>query len=88
MALKKQSIRKGMNILVNGNTISKDELLLISESWGDKQEYFFRKMLKQGGSFKLNGTKYEISLERNSKMRSDGTRDTGVKQIPGEDGKF
>ena len=45
-------------------------------------------MLKQGGSFKLNGTKYEISLERNSKMRSDGTRDTGVKQIPGEDGKF
>ena len=50
MALKKQSIRKGMNILVNGNTISKDELLLISESWDDKQEYFFRKMLKQGGS--------------------------------------
>ena len=27
MALKKQSIRKGMNILVNGNAISKDELL-------------------------------------------------------------
>ena len=55
MALKKQSIRRGMNILVNDNLISKEELILISESWDDKQESFFRKMLKQGGKFKING---------------------------------
>lgn len=61
MALKKQSIRKGMNIIANGDPISKDELILISESWSEIQESFFRKMLKQGGHFKLAGA-LQISL--------------------------
>ena len=86
--LKKQSIRKHMTIHVNGSIIPKEELILISESWNEKQESFFRKMLKQGGSFKLNGVKYEINLERDSKTRSDGTKDSGIIIIPGEDGKF
>ena len=88
MALKKQSIRQHMTIYVNGTTIPKEELILISQSWNEKQESFFRKMLKQGGSFKLNGVKYEINLERDSKTRSDGTKDSGIIIIPGEDGKF
>ena len=88
MALKKQSIRKNMTILVEGKEILKEELILISEGWNLTQESFFRKMLKQGGAFKVNGIKYEISLKRDNKMRSDGTKDSGVKQIPGEDGKF
>ena len=88
MALKKQSIRKHMTIHVNGSIIPKEELILISESCNEKQESFFRKMLKQGGSFKLNGVKYEINLERDSKTRSDGTKDSGIIIIPGEDGKF
>ena len=41
MALKKQSIRKHMTILVNGDNISKEELILISESWSDKTRIFF-----------------------------------------------
>ena len=41
MALKKQSIRKNMNITVNGDVISKEELILISESWSETQENFF-----------------------------------------------
>ena len=77
-----------MTIHVNGSIIPKEELILISESWDEKQESFFRKMLKQGGSFKLNGVKYEINLERDSKTRSDGTKDSGIIIIPGEDGKF
>ena len=88
MALKKQSIRKGMNIIANGDPISKDELILISESWSEIQESFFRKMLKQGGHFKLAGVKYEVTLDRDNRTRSDGTKDSGVIQIPGEDGKF
>jgi len=88
MALKKQSIRKGMNIIANGDPISKDELILISESWSEIQESFFRKMLKQGGHFKLAGVKYEVTLKRDDRTRSDGTKDSGVVQIPGEDGKF
>ena len=35
MALKKQSIRKGMYILANDAPISKEELILISESWDE-----------------------------------------------------
>ena len=87
MALKKQSIRKHMPIYVNGSNIPKEELILISDSWNDKQESFFRKMLKQGGTFKINGIKYEIELSRDMRTRSDGTRDSGVVQIPG-DSKF
>ena len=70
MALKKQSIRKGMSIIANGDLISKDELILISENWNEIQESFFRKMLKQGGAFKVNGIKYEISLKRDNKILS------------------
>ena len=88
MALKKQSIRKHMTIHVNGSIIPKEELILINESWDEKQESFFRKMLKQGGSFKLNGVKYEINLERDNKTRSDGTKDSGIIIITGEDSKF
>lgn len=88
MALSKQSIRKGMSITVNGDKISKEELILISESWSETQENFFRKMLKQGGHFKIKGVKYEIDLERDARTRSDGTKDSGVIVIPGEDGKF
>ena len=87
MALKKQSIRKHMTIYVNSSNIPKEELILISDSWNDKQESFFRKMLKQGGTFKINGIKYEIELSRDMRTRSDGTRDSGVVQIPG-DSKF
>jgi hypothetical protein len=88
MALSKQSIRKGMSITVNGDKISKEELILISESWSETQENFFRKMLKQGGHFKIKGVKYEIDLDYNPLMRSDGNKDEGVKTIPGEDGRF
>ena len=88
MALKKQSIRTHMSIFVDGNTVSKEELILISESWNEKQELFFRKMLKQGGKFKINSVYYEVTLERNNKTRSDGTTDSGVLQIPGESQKF
>ena len=84
MALKKQSIRKNMLIFVNGHDIQKEELILISESWSETQEKFFRKMLKQGGSFTLNKVKYEIKLMKDLRTRSDGTRDTGILQIPGD----
>tara|TARA_R100000482_G_scaffold103633_1_gene46466 strand:+ start:1527 stop:1844 length:318 start_codon:yes stop_codon:yes gene_type:complete len=84
MPLKKQSIRKNMNIVVNGDKISKDELILISEDWNETQENFFRKMLKQGGHFRLKGVKYEVELTKDSRTRSDGTKDSGVIQIPGD----
>ena len=60
MALKKQSIRAGMNITLDGELISKEELIEISESWTANQEIFFRKMLQQGGQFSAQGRKYTV----------------------------
>ena len=76
MALSKQSIRKGMSITVNGDKISKEELILISESWSETQENFFRKMLKQGGRFSVNGVKFDITVPEliyNNKGEIEGT---------------
>jgi len=88
MALSKQTIRSNMHIIVDGRKISKEELILISEGWNETQENFFRKMLKQGGHFKLKGLKYEVSLDYNPNLRSDGNKDMGAQQIPGEDARF
>ena len=88
MALSKQSIRKGMRITANGDEISKEELILISEEWTEVQENFFRKMLKQGGHFRLKGIKYIVELDGSANTRSDGSKDGGVIQIPGESQKF
>lgn len=88
MALSKQSIRSNMNISVDGEILSKDELISISEEWSETQENFFKKMLKQGGHFKLQGKKYIVELKEAIGIRSDGNKDGGVVQVPGEDGKF
>ena len=72
MTLKKQSIRSNMTIFVDRKLISKEELI----------------MLKQGGKFKINGVPFEVQLEQDNRLRSDYTKDSGVKKIPGEDGRF
>ena len=38
MTLKKQSIRSNMHITANGEPISKEELIIMSELWSEKQE--------------------------------------------------
>ena len=88
MALKKQSIRSNMTIYVNREIIPKEELIAMSTLWSENQESFFRKMLKQGGKFKINGVPFEVQLEQDNRLRSDYTKDSGVKKIPGEDGRF
>ena len=45
-------------------------------------------MLKQGGQFKINGVPFEVKLEMGNNTRSDGNKDSGVIQIPGEDSRF
>ena len=58
--LTKQSIRSNVRILVNGESVTKDQLITISEGWNENQEQFFRKMLQQGGIFTLKGVSYKI----------------------------
>ena len=56
--LTKQAIRSHIQILANGEPISKDDLITMSEGWSEKEETLFRKMIKQGGVFKIKGVKF------------------------------
>jgi len=83
MALKKQSIRQGIHVLINGKLATKEELITLSETWTEKKEVFFRKMLQQGGNFRMDGKDFIIKIRENLQLRSDGTKDGGVVTIPG-----
>jgi len=83
MALKPQSIRKGVEILLEGNEVTKAEIIALSENWSEKQENFFKKMLKQGGKFKVSGSQF-IVTPATKITNSIGEKDGGVVQIPGD----
>ena len=83
MALSKQSIRQGVHVLVDGVHATKEELITLSETWTEKKEVFFRKMLQQGGKFKMDGKEFVVKIRENYQLRSDGTKDGGVVVIPG-----
>jgi len=84
MALKKQSIRSNQIILANDKPITKEQLIMASEFWTETQENFFRKMLKQGGTFKVNKTKYKITLAVRDDLDSGGNKPVNVPPISGE----
>jgi|TARA_R110000772_G_scaffold179099_1_gene290522 hypothetical protein len=84
MTLKKQSIRKNQIITVKGEPVSKEELITRSEEWSEIQENFFRKMLKQGGTFKVAGIKYKVELIERNDLDSNGNKPIAIPKIPGE----
>lgn len=84
MALSKQSLRSGVHVLINGELASKEELITLSEGWTERKEVFFRKMLQQGGKFKMDDKSFEIKIRVADTLRSDGQVDSGVTQIPGD----
>ena len=49
-----------------------------------EKEVFFRKMLQQGGNFKMDGKEFIVKIREQLQLRSDGTKDGGVVQIPGD----
>tara|TARA_R110000765_G_scaffold396700_1_gene490693 strand:+ start:580 stop:843 length:264 start_codon:yes stop_codon:yes gene_type:complete len=84
MALKKQTIRSNQLVTVEGEIISKDKLISRSKEWSEIQEKFFRKMLKQGGSFKVAGIRYKVELKERSDLDSNGDKPVTVPPLPGE----
>lgn len=81
MALKGQAIRKGVDIYLNGELVKKQIILDLSESWTEAQENFFRKMIKQGGSFKIQGNSFQ-TIPPEPQLTSRGEKDTGVIILP------
>lgn len=84
MALKKQTIRSNQTITENGEVLSKEELIARSEEWNEVQENFFKKMLKQGGEFKIAGIKYRVALDERIDLDSNGNKPVNLPPIPGE----
>ena len=58
----KQAIRRGTSISSDGLILNKEETIALSEKWTEKEENLFRKMLRQGGSFSIQGKKFRISV--------------------------
>ena len=71
----KQAIRTGTSIFSEGQILDKDTIISLSENWSEKEELFFRKMLKQGGRFSIKGKKFYITVPEqifNSKGEVEG----------------
>jgi len=70
--ISKQSIRKGIIVKFDGVEVDKSTIIQTSESWTENQEILFKKLLKQGGSFKINGVLVEVkSLEKTLNSRGE-----------------
>ena len=80
MALSPQSIRKGTMILFNGRIVEKPEVLEASKTWELKHETMFKKLLKQGGTFRANGVVIRV-IPPDQILTSKGERDGGIQQV-------
>ena len=88
MELTPQAIRSNVFIELNGEYVKKEHVIELSKSWNDKQISYFRKMLKQGGSLRINGDSFKITINNNIILNSRGEKDGGIITIPGIDERF
>jgi hypothetical protein len=56
-----QSIRKGISIKFDGVEVDKATIIKASEEWSVNHETLFKKLLKQGGQFKINGVLVSVT---------------------------
>jgi hypothetical protein len=87
MSLKPQSIRKGVKITLNGKETEKQEIIDLSSTWTEKQINFFKKLLQQGGTTKINGDSL-IVIPPTQILNAAGDKDPGVIVVPGLDQRF
>jgi len=87
MALKGQSIRSGVTILMNGKVAQKQEIIELSNTWTPSQENLFKKTLKQGGEITIKGVHFKIIVQE-AILNSKGEKDPGIIQVPGADLRF
>jgi len=83
MKLTPQSIRNNVKITWNGEPISKQEIIDMSALWNEKQIVYFKKMVKQGGTVKIDNNKFKITVGE-PVLTSRGTKDGGIQQVDPE----
>ena len=82
--LKLASLTKTSIILVNGEVISREDIVKLSDDWNDSQITLFKKMVKQGGKFSINGNKFNIKPV-DKITTTGGVRDGGAPKMFGPD---
>jgi hypothetical protein len=87
MALSPQSIRKGTTITFDGVVVEKQQIIEASQSWDDNQQILFKKMLKQGGKFRINGVIIDTKPTE-VLLTSRGEKDIKPIVAPGCDDRF
>jgi hypothetical protein len=75
-----QSIRKGITIKFDNVEVDKATIIKASEGWKESHEILFKKLLKQGGSFKINGILVEVK-PTDKMLTSRGEQDTGILKV-------
>ncbi len=75
-----QSIRKGITIKFDGIEVDKQTVIKASEEWKESHETLFKKLLKQGGSFKINGVLVSVIPEEKT-FNSRGETDGGAPKV-------
>jgi hypothetical protein len=80
MAISPQSIRKGTIILFDNRIVEKPEVLEVSKTWAPQHETMFKKLLKQGGTFRANGIVIQV-CPPDQILTSRGERDGGAQKV-------
>ena len=62
--LKKQSIRRGTTIKLNGVVLEKEEVIELSKDFSLSKEKFFRLILSQGGKMNIEEGVIEIRKDK------------------------
>ena len=62
--LKKQSIRRGTTIKLNGVVLEKEEVIELSKDFSLSKEKFFRLILSQGGRMNIEEGVVEITKDK------------------------
>lgn len=83
--LSKQSIRREHTIYLNEVKMTKEEIIEISKDFSEYEELRFRKMLKQGGKFTMQGNKFEIKRYEYKQRNSKGEFEEAAKPHRNED---
>jgi hypothetical protein len=80
MAITPQSIRKNITITFDGVVVTKEQIIEVSKSWDEKQEILFKKMIKQGGKFRINGVVINTAPPEDI-LTSRGEKDGGTQKV-------
>jgi hypothetical protein len=80
MAISPQSIRKNVTITFDSIVVTKEQIVEASKSWDEKQEILFKKMIKQGGKFRINGIIINTTPQEDI-LTSRGVKDGGISKV-------